>query len=265
MRTLGLHATINKNAPIKETEEYFLRLDDHGFLFYTPPLESSIKERAGETFEQDRYLGAVNIIEEHIRNKRQGCPNRVHPVIRSIFRRPHWLINATVTLKLFAVDYPVISVDNVQIIKEFSFLIKESNTEKPVQEILAGDLDGDSLNSKGPIVQTDATKYVSERDILLFCQEPNTYGKPTVTMEDYMKWYGVHILHSDGRVESVSPDLLSEIDDKLGGGLMGDHNYHPHLLRGIAKHIGGVVDYRAEEAVTGRWVNEILDGKMGGR
>lgn len=80
---------------------------------------------------------------------------------------------------------------------------------------------------------------------------------PIVTMENYCKWYGIQVVHPDGKVENVDVDLL----DKLCGSdvLMGDHNYHPILLRRVAKHYGGHVDGISLEAAGGRWKAEIED------
>lgn len=104
--------------------------------------------------------------------------------------------------------------------------------------------------------------YLSSRGIPLLCQTPSSFGKPIVTMENYCKWYGVYILHPDGRVESADHDLLSEICDEVNYCLMGDHNYHPRLLNELAKKIGGTADYRAIEATGGRWVSEQMDGEL---
>jgi hypothetical protein len=106
--------------------------------------------------------------------------------------------------------------------------------------------------------------YVSQRGIPLLCQSPSTFGKPIVTMENYCKWYGVQVLHPDGRVEGADHDDLSRIADRLGHCLMGDHNYHPRLLNEYAKQIGGTADWRAIEMAGGRWVSEILDGDLPG-
>lgn len=102
--------------------------------------------------------------------------------------------------------------------------------------------------------------YVSSRNIPLLAQER---GKvPIVTMENYGKWYGVDIIHPDGRVEGVDPDLLSDLERESGTCLMGDHNYHPQLLERVAVHYKGKVDWRAAQMAGGRWTYEIEDGHM---
>lgn len=105
-------------------------------------------------------------------------------------------------------------------------------------------------------------KYVSYRDIPLLCQDPDEHGRPTVTMENYCKWYGVFILHADGSVTQVPIEDIVEILDKAEGILMIDHCYHPQLLHEIAKKIGGVADSLSLEVTAGRWVIEIMDGKL---
>lgn len=106
--------------------------------------------------------------------------------------------------------------------------------------------------------------YLSWRGIPLLCQSPSTFGKPIVTLENYCKWYGLEILHPDGRVESVDPGILDECCDRVEGVLMGDHNYHPRLINEVAKHIGGIACHRAVEMAGGRWVAEIMDGELPG-
>ena len=106
--------------------------------------------------------------------------------------------------------------------------------------------------------------YHSDRNIPLLCQERDSFGRPIVTMENYCKWYGVQVLHPDGRVENVPHDDLSAIADRLGACLMGDHNFHPRLLNEYAKQIGGIADWRAIEMTGGRWVSEQMDGNLPG-
>lgn len=106
--------------------------------------------------------------------------------------------------------------------------------------------------------------YLSYRGIPLLCQEPSTFGKPIVTMENYCKWYSVEILYPDGRVESADPGLLDDIERRVGSCLMGDHNFHPRLLNELAQEIDGEADYRAIEMAGGRWVNEQMDGELEG-
>lgn len=78
---------------------------------------------------------------------------------------------------------------------------------------------------------------------------------PIVTMENYCKWYGIQVVFPDGRVENVHPNVLDELcgNDHF----IGDHNYHPELLRRVAKHYGGHADYVSLEASAGRWAMEI--------
>lgn len=103
-------------------------------------------------------------------------------------------------------------------------------------------------------------KYVSHRGIPLLAQEVDPEGRPIVTMENYCKWYSVYALHPDGRVESIDPDdVLRKVEKRVGGCLMGDHNYHPTLLTEVAKELGWVVDPKALEMVTHRWAVEIED------
>lgn len=75
-----------------------------------------------------------------------------------------------------------------------------------------------------------------------------------------MKWYGIQVLHPSGKVESVDCDMLSDIEREFPAHpLRGDHNFHPFLLKQVAKRLGGTVDWRAHEMTAGRWLNEIMD------
>lgn len=100
--------------------------------------------------------------------------------------------------------------------------------------------------------------YVSYRGIPLLCQDR---GKtPIVTMENYVKWYGVQILQPNGVVETVDCDIMSDIEREFPKyPLRGDHNFHPFLLKRIAERIGGTVCWRAHEMTAGRWLHEIMD------
>lgn len=104
--------------------------------------------------------------------------------------------------------------------------------------------------------------YLSGRGIPLLCQSPSSF--PIVTLENYCKWYGLEILHPDGRVESVDPDIISECCDRVNFILTVDHNFHPRLINEVAKLIGGEADWRAIEMAGGRWVSEIMDGELKG-
>lgn len=97
--------------------------------------------------------------------------------------------------------------------------------------------------------------FVSSRKIPLICQ---TVGAlPVITMENYPKWYGLEVIHPNGTVEDVDPDLLDELcGDKP---LMGDHNYHPDLLKMVANRLGGIVDQVSLYTAAGRWQVEVVD------
>lgn len=131
------------------------------------------------------------------------------------------------------------------------------NGNNPIQEQLIIQW----LNLPG---QPKTKVYVSDRGIPLLCQEPSTFGKPIVTLENYEKWYGLYILHPNGRVEGADPGALGLIDHRLGGCLFGDHNFHPRLINEFANDIGGTADWRAVEMAGGRWVSEQLDGSLPG-
>lgn len=91
----------------------------------------------------------------------------------------------------------------------------------------------------------------SDRGIPLLCQE--VFDTPTITLENYEKWYNIFVIQPDGTVEIVSPGLIDELND---GTLWVDHTFHPKLLLLIAKHYGGSVPPTTLEMAAGRWVME---------
>lgn len=97
-------------------------------------------------------------------------------------------------------------------------------------------------------------RFVSPRGIELMWQ---TVGDtPTVTVENYMKWYNIFIINPDETVVAVDPALIKELSDVAGFPLQVDHTFHPKLLLLIAERIGGEVPYTTLEIVAGRWVIE---------
>lgn len=111
--------------------------------------------------------------------------------------------------------------------------------------------------SNGNIMSSQT--YLSKRNIpLLYIARPPT--KPVITMENYTKWYDIYIVHSDGSVEVVSPELIEEVKDECSDKeytcLQYDHLYHPYLLQRIAIKLNAFLDERALEVAAGRWYFE---------
>lgn len=68
----------------------------------------------------------------------------------------------------------------------------------------------------------------------------------------------------DASVVQVPSSLIMEYEDLTNETLSMDHNFHPILLEYIATHYKGEVDQRSKEVATGRWVMEIMGGKLNG-
>jgi hypothetical protein len=79
---------------------------------------------------------------------------------------------------------------------------------------------------------------------------------PIVTLENYCKWYEIHIVNPDGAVEKVPVQLIQQICDEQKKPLWIDHNFHPQLLILIAAHLKAEYDEMAVEVAAGRWVLE---------
>lgn len=71
---------------------------------------------------------------------------------------------------------------------------------------------------------------------------------PTLTVENYLKWYDIHVIYPDGRVEIVDHDLL---DDAWS-----DHNFKPWVCHRIAKQTGFEWHDESLEMIIGRYVTE---------
>ena len=97
--------------------------------------------------------------------------------------------------------------------------------------------------------------YLSERGIPLVYIGPPRY-KPVLTVENYCKWYGFHLVHPDGSVTSLSSDDYYEIQNHDLNAISGDHLYSPRLYYRI---IAALNLHRCSETIdmlTGRWVSE---------
>lgn len=96
--------------------------------------------------------------------------------------------------------------------------------------------------------------YLSDHYHPLMCNKPSERC-PIITVENYEKWYSVYLLHPDGKVEAVPPEVL-ELVGCYDNGWWYDHVFHPKLLIALAKHYKGWVPDTTLEIVTGRWISE---------
>lgn len=101
---------------------------------------------------------------------------------------------------------------------------------------------------------SSSTGLCSKRGIPLICQDVR--NEPTITVENYCKWYDIYVIYPDGSIVTASWTKMREIEESSGRTLIGDHIFHPLLLSEYANIIDGSVDEVSEEVVTGRWIFE---------
>lgn len=77
---------------------------------------------------------------------------------------------------------------------------------------------------------------------------------PIITVENYVKWYGLYLIHVNGEVEIISPDIMDEINASDPVAIRGDHCYHPRLLYRLASKLEARICPQSLEVVIGRWL-----------
>lgn len=97
--------------------------------------------------------------------------------------------------------------------------------------------------------------YLSERGIPLVYIDPPR-DKPVLTVENYCKWYGFHLVHPDGSVTSLSSDDYYEIQSHDPSAISGDHLYSPRLYYRIVAALNLRRCSETIDMITGRWVRE---------
>lgn len=98
------------------------------------------------------------------------------------------------------------------------------------------------------------TLYYSERGLPLMATQ--TSDKPILCVENYCKWYDLHLLHPNGQVTAVTSEITVVGFDH---GWRVDHNFHPKLLGFLAHQNDWIVCSQSEELVAGRWSIEIAE------
>lgn len=105
------------------------------------------------------------------------------------------------------------------------------------------------------------TLRLSSRGLPLVCVD-DIVEVPTLTVENYCKWYDMQIIHPDGRVEAVSFGDLDELAGNVGYDVLGsgyvDHVPNPQVVRALAEARGWAVDEQAMEMIAGRWQLEVV-------
>lgn len=97
--------------------------------------------------------------------------------------------------------------------------------------------------------------YLSERmHTLLYVGAP--INIPVLTLENYTKWYELHLVNPDGSVTTVDSSVIDAVQDQHRDARWVDHLYHPRLLYRVAEYLNAAVDERAVEVAAGRWILE---------
>jgi hypothetical protein len=100
--------------------------------------------------------------------------------------------------------------------------------------------------------EKEVRTYVSERGhSLMFVGEP--LEVPVITLENYEKWYEIHVVMPDGSVQGVNVKTLQEAENKDFKAMWIDHDFHPRLLYRVAELLDGCVHETAVEVAAGRW------------
>ena len=100
--------------------------------------------------------------------------------------------------------------------------------------------------------------YFNERGHPLVYVEPLNscgYKNPTLTVENYCKWYALYLVHPDGKVTTVDAEVYERVSRKTNGliTIWGDHVINPLAFKLVGELLGAHVDSRSMEMVIGRW------------
>lgn len=105
----------------------------------------------------------------------------------------------------------------------------------------------DSPNTSRLLVRTSARGH-----LLVYQGEPGVCT--IVTVENYEKWYGLHLVRSGKPVEEIPFP-----DESLETGVPHvDHVPNPRAVLRMAQRFGFVIDPQSYEMMVGRWEMEVL-------
>lgn len=85
--------------------------------------------------------------------------------------------------------------------------------------------------------------------------------KTTITVELYEKWYGLYLVHTDGRVEEIPFPEDTECCPS-GVSAYRDHVPNPRVVAKFAQLHDYHVDWLAIELMVGRWEVEATDNYL---
>jgi hypothetical protein len=81
---------------------------------------------------------------------------------------------------------------------------------------------------------------------------------PTITVENYCKWYTLHVVFPDGRIECLLfPGMDDTGDEPENESGFVDHVPNPRAVRKMAERLGYEIDYDSLERMVGRWFLEV--------
>jgi hypothetical protein len=81
-----------------------------------------------------------------------------------------------------------------------------------------------------------------------------------VTVENYMKWYSLWIVHPDDSVTAMDDyDLMEQIATELNTHWMGDHVFNPDCVAEYCRRMNYWLCTESLEMIIGRWCREQLN------
>lgn len=95
----------------------------------------------------------------------------------------------------------------------------------------------------------------SNRNIPLIYQ--GTSRVPTITVENYSKWYDLYVVYPDGTVQAI--DYYNSVEPNVesnGESSILDHTFNPLYVKRIAKFFNYQIDHVSLETIIGRWILE---------
>jgi hypothetical protein len=95
---------------------------------------------------------------------------------------------------------------------------------------------------------------VSARNFPLVYQGPAPETGTIVTVENYVKWYGLHLVHPGDRIEEV---VFPDDDPGENGCYFVDHVPNPVSVAKMARRLGYTIDPMSYEMMVGRWEIEV--------
>ena len=103
---------------------------------------------------------------------------------------------------------------------------------------------------------TEFKTYYSDRNIPLVYNGFLPRERAIITVENYLKWYKLYLLHPNGDVEAVDFPVM----DGIAGSPYIDHVPNPDHVAAWANLEGYTISDQSYEMMIGRWVYEAKEG-----